>query len=105
MASIKLKKREAGKLNKRYLTLDEKFKMLDEVRKIKLSYTAIAEEFKIVKTQATNVVKNEAKFRKEFENFQGKGCKLIKRENYQKFKSFFSWFKKCEASAIYVNRS
>ena len=33
MASINSKKREAGKLNKQCLTLDEKIKILDEVKK------------------------------------------------------------------------
>ena len=41
-------------------------------------------------------------------NFQGKGFKHIKRDNHQKFKPIndilYSWFKKCEASGIYVNR-
>ena len=68
-----LKKREAGKLNKRCLTLDENIKILDEVKKRKLSYTSITEEFKIGKTKVANAVKNEAKLREEFENFQGKG--------------------------------
>ena len=37
----------------------------------------------------------------------GKGFKHIKRENRQKFKPIndilYFWFKKCEASGIYVN--
>ena len=102
MASINSKKREAGKLNKRCLTLDEKIKILDEVKIKKLSCRAIAEEFKIGKTQAANVVKNEAKLREEYEIFQGKDFKHIKRENHQKFKLIndilYSWFKKCESS-------
>ena len=61
---------------------------MDEVKKIKLSCRAIAKEFKIGKTQAANVVKNEAKLREEFGNFQGKSFKHIKRENHQKFKTF-----------------
>ena len=69
MTSISSKKREAGKLNKRCLTLGEKIKILDEVMKRKLSCRAIAEEIKIRKTQVANVVKNEAKIREEFENF------------------------------------
>ena len=68
-----LKKREAGKLNKRCLALDENIKILDEVKKRKLSCTSITEEFKIGKTKVANAVKNEAKLREEFENFQGKG--------------------------------
>ena len=87
MASINSKKRETGKLNKWCLTLDEKIKILDEVKKRKLSCRVIAEEFKIRRTQATNVVKNEAKLREECENFQGKGFTNIKEENHQKFKT------------------
>ena len=58
---------------------------MDEVKKRKLSCRAIAEEFKIGKTQAVNVVKNEANLEKH-----------IKRENHQKFKLIndilYSWF-------------
>ena len=52
-------------------------------------------------------MKNEAKLREEYANFQGKGFKHIKRENHQKSKPIndilYSWFKKCESSGIYVN--
>ena len=58
MASFNSKKREAGKLNKRCLTLDEKIKIVDEVKTRKLSCRTIAKEFQIGKTQAANVVKN-----------------------------------------------
>ena len=82
-------------------------KILDEVKKRKLSCRAITEEFKIGKTKGVNVVKNYPKLREEFENFKGKGFNHIKRENHQKFKPindiFCSWFKKFEASGIYVN--
>ena len=107
MASINSKKREAGKLNKRCLTLDEKIKILDEAKKRKLSCRTIDEKFNIGKTQAANVMKNESKLRKEFETFQGKGFKHLKRENHPKFKAIneilYTWYKKCEASGIYVN--
>ena len=53
-------------------------------------------------------MKNEAKLKEKFENFQSKGFKHIKRENHQKFKPvndiFYSWLKKCEASGIYINK-
>ena len=43
-------------------------------------------------------MKNEAKLREVFENFQGKAFEHTKRENHQKFKPindiFSSWFKK-----------
>ena len=58
-------------------------------------------------TQAADVVKNEAKLREEFETFQGKGFKHLKRERHQKCKPIndilYTWYKKCEASGIYVN--
>ena len=63
MASISSKKREAGKLNKRCLTLDEKVKILNVAKKRKMSCRKIEERFKIGKTQAANVVKNEASFK------------------------------------------
>ena len=43
MTSISSKKREAGKLNKRCLTLYEKIKILDVVKKRKMSCREIAE--------------------------------------------------------------
>ena len=57
MASISSKKREAGKLNKKCLTLDEKIKILDVVKKRKTSCREIEGQFQIGKTQAANVVK------------------------------------------------
>ena len=52
-------------------------------------------------------MKNEVKLRKEFENFQGKDLKHIKRENHRKFKPIngilYSWFKKYEGSGIYLS--
>ena len=90
MSSINSRKTEAGKLNKRCLTLDEKTKILHEIKKRKLSCRAITEEFRIGKTQAAKVVKKREeefeKLREEFENVQGKFFKHIKRENHQKFK-------------------
>ena len=107
MASINVKKRESGKLNKRCLKLVEKIKILDEAKKRKLNCKEIAKEFTIGKTQAANVLKNERTLREEFANFQGKGCKHINRGSHQKFKAIndilYSWFKKCEASGIYLN--
>ena len=104
MKSIGSKKREAGKLNKRCLTLDEKNKVLNVVKKRKMS---CREQFKIGKTQAANVAKNEASLRAEYENVQGKGCKHLKRENHSQYKAIntilYKWFKKCEASGIYVS--
>ena len=99
MASISSKKREAGKLNKKCLTLDEKIKILYVVKKSKISCREIVEQFKIGKKQAANVIKNETSLRAEYENLQGKGFKYLKRENHQKDKVintiFYKSFKKC----------
>ena len=58
--------------------------MLDVVKKSKTNCREIAEQFKMVKTQAANVVKNEARLRAEYKNFQGKDfIKHLKRENHQ----------------------
>ena len=86
MTSINAKKQETGKFSKRWLTLNENITIFNEVRKRKLSCRATAEDFKIGKTQTGIVVKKEAKLREEFENFQGKGFKHIKRKNHQKLK-------------------
>ena len=108
MASINVIKREPGKLNKRCLTLDGKIKILDEAKKRKLSCRVIAKELKVGKTQINNVFKTEQTLREEFANFQGKGFKHTDSRSHQQFKSIndilYSWFKKCEASSIYLNK-
>ena len=63
MTTINSKKREAGKFNKRCLSLDEKIKILNEVKKRKLSCRAIAKSLK-----SKVVVKNEVKVSDEFES-------------------------------------
>ena len=101
------KKREAGKLNKHCLTLDEKIKILDEKKKKKMNCRVISKTYSIGKTQAANILKEEEKLRMEYENFQGKGFKNINRTSHQKYKPIneilYTWYKKCESSGIYVN--
>ena len=78
-------------------------KILDEVKKKrKIRCREIAEEFKMEKTQAANVVTNEARLKTEYEKFQGKCYKHIKRGNHQIFKTINDILKKCEASGICV---
>lgn len=81
MVFVRSKKREAGKWNKRCLTLDKKIKILDVIKR-KMSCREIAEQFKIGKTQAPNVVKNKACARTEYKNLHGKDFKNLKRENH-----------------------
>ena len=72
-----------------------------------MSCRDIAKTYKIGKTQASSLLRDERMLRKEYENFQGKGFKHVNRSSHQKFKPInevlYSWFKKCEASGIYVN--
>ena len=67
----------------------------------------IAKEFLIGNTLATKVLKNERTLRGEFAHFQGNRFKHINRGSHQIFKVindiFYSWFKNCEASGIYLN--
>ena len=84
MSSINSKKREAGKFNKRCLTLDEKIKILDELKKRK-SCRDIAEEFKIGKTQAANAVKNKAK---KWNEWNGMNYIVFFQHNNEQFTSF-----------------
>ena len=57
MVSVSSKKTEAGKLNKRCLTLHRKIKILVVVKQRKIGCREITEQFKIRKTQAANVVR------------------------------------------------
>ena len=74
-----------------------------------MSCREIAEQFKICKTQAASLVKNDASLRARYENFQGKGFRHLKRENHEKYKAIntilYKQFKKWEASGIYVSGS
>ena len=76
MASINVKKRESGKLNKRCLTLDEKIKILDEAKKRKMSCRVIAKEFNIGKTQAANTWKMNERSEKSLQTSKARGSNM-----------------------------
>ena len=44
-----------------------------------MSCREIADQFNIGKTQAANILGNEARLRADYESFQGKGYKHVKR--------------------------
>ena len=80
MASVSsIKKRASGKLSKRCLTLDEKIKIVDQNNKRKMSCREIADQFNIGKIQTANILGNEARLRADYESFQGKGHKHVKK--------------------------
>ena len=102
MASINSKKREAGKLNKPC----EKTKILDDVKKRKLSSRAIIQEFiKSERLKRPMLWRMMQSLDKNLKSFKVKGLNISK-EKISKNSNLLilcSWFKKCEASIIYVN--
>ena len=70
------------------MTLDDKIKILDEIdaKKQKVRCRDISEAYNIGKTKASNILKNKADLRKEYESFKGKGFKHLARKNHQKYK-------------------
>ena len=77
MASISSKKRAAGKLSKRCLSLGQRVKIIDKVKKRKKMSCREIVEFEISKTQAGNAVAKEDRLIAEYENFQSEGYKSI----------------------------
>ena len=85
VVSISSKKRVAGNLSKRCLSLDKKIKILHEAKKRrKISCREVSAKIKIGKTKAANV---EACLRVEYENFKDKGYEHIQRRNHHRFKA------------------
>ena len=86
-----------------YQALEEKIKILDGIaaKKRKMSCRDVSEEFNIGKTQASNILKNEATLRKDYESFKGKGFKHLARKSHQIYKIIndtrYTWYIKCEA--------
>ena len=74
------KQQLVGKLTKKTLTLDEKIKFLDFAKKSpKLGYRKLADIYKIGKTTAANILKNEKKIRDQHEMFCEKSKKRTTR--------------------------
>ena len=59
---------------------------MDVVKKRKMSCREIAEQFKTGKTQAANVVKNEASLRAEYENFHMRTTNILKKKTIKNTK-------------------
>ena len=51
---------------------------MDVVKKRTMNCREIAEQIKIGRTQAANVIRNKARLRAEYENFQGKDSNTLK---------------------------
>ena len=97
--SIKMslsKKALSGRLQKKTLTLHEKVKVLNYKKEHpKLSCRDVAESFKIGKTAAATIIRNEVKRRKDYASFQGN----TKRNRHGKYhilnEALYTWYTKC----------
>ena len=106
MAMSRLSKQQlAGKLAKKTLTLNEKIMFLDFVKKNpKLGCRKLADIYKIGKTAAANILKNEKKIREQHEIFFEKSKKRKHHSKYHRINEIlFEWCKRCCASNTYPN--
>jgi len=106
MAMSRLSKQQlAGKLAKKTLTLDDKIKFLDFAKKNpKFGCRKLADIYKIGKTAAANILKDEKKLREQHEMFREKAKKRNRHGKYHKLNEIlFEWYKRCCASNIYPN--
>ena len=70
----------------------------------KLGCRKLADIYKIGKTAAANILKNEKKIREQHEMFCEKSKKRNRHSKYQKINDIlFEWYKRCCASNIYPN--
>ena len=99
------KQQLAGKLPKKTLSLDDKIKFLDFARKNpKFGCRKLADIYKIGKTAAANILKNEKNLREQYEMFREKDKKRNRPGKYHKLNEIlFEWYKRCCASNIYPN--
>ena len=95
----------AGKLSKKALSLDEKVKFLDFAKSNpNFGCRKLAEIFKIGKTAAANILKEEKSIRSQHELFRGKSKKRNRPGKYQKINDIlYLWYQRCCASNIYPN--
>ena len=95
----------AGKLSKKTLSLDEKVKFLDFAKgNPNFGCRKLAEIFKIGKTAAANILKEEKSIRSQHELFREKSKKRNRPGKYQKINDIlYLWYQRCCASNIYPN--
>ena len=97
----------AGKLSKKTLSLDEKVKFLDFAKgNPNFGCRKLAEIFKIGKTAAANILKEEKSIRSQHELFREKSKKRNRPGKYQKINDilYLRYQRSC-ASNIYPNGS
>ena len=106
MATLRLSKQQlAGKLSKKTLTLEEKIKFLDFSKENpKLGCRKLADIYKIGKTAAAKIIKEEKKIREQHEMFREKAKKRQRHGKYHTLNEIlYEWYKRCCGSNIYPN--
>ena len=95
----------AGKLSKKTLSLDEKVTFLDFAEgNHNFGCRNLEEIFKIGKTAAANILKEEKSIRSQHELFREKSKKRNRPGKYQKINDIlYLWYQRCFASNIYPN--
>ena len=95
----------AGKLSKKNLSLDEKMKFLDFAKgNPNFGCRKLAEIFKIGKTAAANILKEEKSIRSQHELFHEMSKKLNRSGKYQKINDIlYLWYQTFCALNIYPN--
>lgn len=96
------KKALSGQMEKKTLSLQDKVKLLDYKKDHpKKSCRDIAEVFKIGKTSAATILKNEDKLRKDYATFQGNQKRNRKGKYHKLNEAMFNWYSKCCAANLY----
>ena len=106
MAMMRLSKHQlAGKLAKKTLTLDEKIKFLDFAKSnSKFGCRKLADTYKIGKTAAAKIMKDEKKICEQHEMFREKAKKRHRQGKYHTLNEIlYEWYKRCCTSNIYPN--
>ena len=95
----------AGKLSKKTLSLDEKVTFSDFAEgNQNFGCRNLEEIFKIGKTAAANILKEEKSIRSQHELFREKSEKRNRPGKYQKNNDIlYLWYQRCYASNIYPN--
>ena len=95
----------AGKLSNKTLSLDEKVKFLDFAKgNLNFGCRKLTEIFKIGKTAAANIPKEDKSIRSQHKLFREKSKKRNRPGNYQKNNDIlYLWYQRFWASNIYPN--
>ena len=96
-----LKHQLASSLSKKTLTIEEKIKLLDANKKTRQSCRQLEDQFRIGKTAAAKIIKNEASICQEYERYKWNLKRKRTGQFHKKNEILYEWFKKCCEANIY----